>query len=271
MKGKLLKGLLTVGGAIMFSTLGIFASDTLRGIDHDFSQIAGIGGSAGGVCPQGMFPFKNGETLLCVDMYEASTGEKCPHRNPVNALETEKNANTAECYPASIANASPWSFISLPQAQRVCAAAGKRLPTSGEWYRIALGTQSEACVINKNAPGMTGTSECISGSGAYDTVGNVWEWVDAAVEGVRFENRDLPPEGYVSSVDASGVAITSAPDPQHLYGSDYFWSKSDGVFGVIRGGFYGSGDDAGLYTVNASVATSFVSQGVGFRCVEDVL
>ena len=39
---------------------------------------------------------------------------------------------------------------------------------------------------------------------------------------------------------------------------------------MIRGGFYGSEDDAGLYTANTSVETSFASQGVGFRCVEDI-
>ncbi len=268
MQSKLLKGILTVFGAIVFSTIGIFASDALQGIDRDLSNIAGVGGSD--ICPEGMFPIKNGETLLCVDIYEASAGEKCPKANPINIVETESNVNSPECYPASVPNAIPWSYISLPQAQRICAAAGKRLPTSGEWYRIALGTDARSCIVEGNAPAQTGSSGCVSGAGAFDAVGNVWEWVDATVNGLEFEGRTLPAEGYVSSVDASGIAITSTNNPQDLYGSDYFWSKTEGIFGIIRGGFYGSGDDAGLYTANASVATSFASQGIGFRCVEDV-
>jgi formylglycine-generating enzyme required for sulfatase activity len=102
-------------------------------------------------------------------------------------------------------------------------------------------------------------------------VGNVWEWVDETVNGATYRERPLPPEGYVTEADAEGVAIaTDAQTGSELYGNDYFWSKSEGVFGMIRGGFYGSDLDAGLYTVNASVPTNFATQGVGFRCVMSV-
>jgi hypothetical protein len=40
---------------------------------------------------------------------------------------------------------------------------------------------------------------------------------------------------------------------------------------MIRGGFYSSGEDAGLYTINASIPTSFATQGIGFRCVQDLI
>jgi formylglycine-generating enzyme required for sulfatase activity len=102
-------------------------------------------------------------------------------------------------------------------------------------------------------------------------VGNVWEWVNETVSGKTYRDRPLPDEGYVYEADAGGIAITTQTDSgSELYGKDYFWSKSDGVFGMIRGGFYGSGDDAGLYTINASVPTNFATQGVGFRCVMSV-
>ncbi len=102
-------------------------------------------------------------------------------------------------------------------------------------------------------------------------VGNVWEWVDETVTNRSFNERELPMEGYVTEVDASGVAITTdAVKGSELYGDDYFWSKDEGTFGMIRGGFYGSGKDAGLYTTNASVPTSFATQGVGFRCVMSI-
>jgi formylglycine-generating enzyme required for sulfatase activity len=153
----------------------------------------------------------------------------------------------------------------------MCAEAGKRLPTSDEWYQIALGTDVSACIVQSGTPQQTGTASCVASSGAYDMVGNLWEWVNETVTGSTFQNRTLPMEGYVTSVDSGGVAVTSDQAPDDLYGADYFWSKNEGVFGMIRGGYYGSGKDAGLYTINASVPTAFASQGVGFRCVEDVL
>lgn len=268
MKNKLFKGILVVIGAVIFSTISIFAADTMRGVERDFGILSRDGG---GGCAAGMSAFNINEQVVCVDMYEASPGELCPYSIPQSALESERNANTSGCYAASIEGEIPWSFVSLPQAQRMCAGAGKRLPTSAEWYHIALGTDADACIIKATSPQVTGTVTCVSGGGVFDAVGNVWEWVDETVVGNTFDGRTLPEEGYITSVDASGVAITSGIDKDELYGADYIWSKSEGVFGMIRGGFYGSETDAGLYTINASVPTSFASQGVGFRCVEDML
>ncbi len=269
MRSKLLKGTLTVLGAVFVSTLGIFASDTLRGID---GNIAGIGGAKEGlVCREGMVAFKHNGNILCVDQFEASPSEKCPFQNPLTMYESEKNANIGDCYAASVKGALPWSFISLPQAERMCAGAGKRIPTGEEWYALALGTNPDSCVIDTTAREVTGTDSCISGSEVYDMIGNVWEWVDETVTDSMFDGRALPADGYVTSVDSNGIAITSAEAPEQLYGADYIWTEPVGVFGMIRGGFYGSESDAGLYAMNASVLTSFASQGVGFRCVEDVM
>ncbi len=260
------KVLLTVVGAVVFSTLGIMASDMVRGID------SGAQVSRDGVCRAGMKAFRSGDTTLCVDMYEASASPQCPHAEPGNSIETDRNLSTGGCYAASAPAALPWRFVSLTQAQRLCAGAGKRLPTSEEWYRVALGTDEVGCNTHTDTLRPTGASTaCLSTVGAYDLIGNVWEWVDATVVGYTYNNRPLPSEGYVGEVDSAGVAIRSVTGPDALYGEDYFWSKADGVFGMIRGGFYGSDNDAGLYTVNAAVPTSFAAPGVGFRCVEDIL
>jgi formylglycine-generating enzyme required for sulfatase activity len=111
----------------------------------------------------------------------------------------------------------------------------------------------------------------VSAIGAYDSIGNVWEWVDAQVIDAAYDGRTLPETGYVVSVDMHGVALQTQEVGDELHGKDYFWSSTSGVFGIIRGGFYGSGDDAGLYAVNASVPTTFAAQGVGFRCVRDIM
>ncbi len=269
MKGRWVKGIATVLGAVVLSTLGIFASDALQGIDSQFASLTGAEKS--GICKTGSAPIRIEGATICVDLYEASPSSECPHSELSNMLQSEQNATTQNCYAASVANASPWNFISLPQAQRMCASAGKRLPSSKEWYQIALGTSPDQCIIAGEGTKNTGNESCVSSVGAYDVIGNVWEWVDENVVGNSFDNRLLPIEGYVTSVDANGLAVTSGEESDELYGRDYFWSKEEGVFGMIRGGFYGSNKDAGLYTVNASVPTSFASKGVGFRCVEDVL
>jgi formylglycine-generating enzyme required for sulfatase activity len=266
MRGKLLKGTLVVVGAITISALGLLASDGLRGVNNNLVALTG----AGGLCPDGMIATKREGNTLCVDRYEASTASACPHKDPKSIVETEANLSNANCFAESVPNATPWRFVSLPQAQRLCANAGKRLPKSSEWYQLALGTKPDACITDQGSPALTGTSDCISASGVYDMVGNMWEWVDEQVNGNTFDGRPLPGEGYVTAVDASGVAVTTADATDDLYGDDYFWSKTDGVFGMIRGGYYGSKSDAGLYAINVSIPTSFASPGIGFRCVKDL-
>ncbi len=256
---------MVISGAIFFSTLGIYASDRLQGIEN-FASVKKTG-----ICNTGSAPLNIDGNVICADLYEASPSAACPHTTLASILESEQNINTTGCFAVSIKHAIPWNYVSLPQAQRMCAGAGKRLPTSKEWYHLALGTDSSKCSLYEDAVVHTGNEVCMSTVGAFDVIGNVWEWIDATVIDSSFGGRKLPQEGYVTSVDADGVAVTSSELGDELYGKDYFWSKDLGVFGMIRGGFYGSGEDAGLYTLNASVLTSFTSQGVGFRCVEDVL
>jgi formylglycine-generating enzyme required for sulfatase activity len=267
MGSRFVKVLLTVVGAIFFTTLGIFAADRLQGIDSSLSNIANVGG---GVCQKGMAPLRVNGGTLCVDIYEASPSSECLHKSLSSLVQSEQNANTRGCSVISVEDALPWTYISLPQAQRMCASAGKRLPTADEWYHIALGTDPESCVVDEASVSRTGTHACISSIGSHDVIGNVWEWVDEQVVGNEFNGRPLPEDGYVTSVDAGGIAITSDDAPDEMYGADYFWSEVEGVFGMIRGGSYTSQTDAGLYTVNAAIETSFASRGIGFRCVEDV-
>lgn len=267
---RFIKGGLIGFAALVVSTLGIFASDSIRGIDSHIGNLAGLN-STQGACPQGMALFKGTTGPLCVDLFEASAGGSCPIMNPKNVLESEKNAGTHACYAASEKGKAPWTFVTLAQAQRICAASGKRLPTSDEWYALALGTDETTCMVNGAEPRRADEGACRSAAGAYDMIGNVWEWVNETVTGTEYRGRKLPDEGYVSDADASGIAIaTEAETGSELYGKDYFWSKGEGIFGMIRGGFYGSGQDAGLYTVNASVPTNFATQGVGFRCVSSL-
>jgi formylglycine-generating enzyme required for sulfatase activity len=259
--------ILVIFGALVVTALGIDAADTIGGSESTLlSQVISKGK---GACPSGMSHVTNIPGLTCVDTYEASPSRDCPHKTLLNAVQSEENLQAQNCYADSVSDTQPWNFLSLSQADQLCLLAGKRLPTADEWYSLAVGTKTENCLINGNTIGNTGLSDCVAKSGAHDMIGNVWEWVDEEVIGNTFNGRPLPEEGYVTSVDAQGVAVTSAKQADDMYGKDYIWTKTEGVFGMIRGGFYGSNDDAGLYTMNASVPTGFATQGVGFRCVKD--
>ncbi len=267
MKKQLLKVVIVILSATAITTIGIFASDALQGITPGAGNFAGVSGA----CKVGATEFNGPNGILCVDIYEASPSKNCPNLVVRNTLHSEQNLSASNCNAVSQAEAVPWNFVSLSQAQRACARSGKRLPTNDEWYRIALSSEVTNCTINTSSAQSTGNAECVSADGVYDLIGNVWEWVDESIEGNMYKGRRLPESGYVTSVDANGIAVDSSGSPDVLYGADYFWSRNDGVSGMIRGGFYGSGDDAGLYTTNASVPTNLATAGVGFRCVEDVL
>lgn len=254
--------------AVFITAVGIFASDSLRGVGSQFALIGSS--SSPQICDEGSTFVQSGEMKLCVDIYEASPSETCPKTNVSSVIQSEENTNNPRCFPKSRKDAEPWAYVTLSQAQRVCASVGKRLPTSNEWYTFALGVDLAQCTKKEDKASNTGTRSCVSSSGIHDTVGNVWEWMNEQVNGKVFRDLTLPSEGYVTSAGIDGVPLTTSESPDSLYGEDYIWTKEEGVFGMIRGGFYSSGNDAGLYTVNASVAPNFASQGVGFRCVKDI-
>jgi len=213
-----------------------------------------------------------GDRALCVDTYEASPGEDCPHQDPNNVIASQENVSTGSCQPVTQPDAAPWRFVSYTDAQQLCARVGKRLPNNDEWYRAVSGIAADApCVLGgQGSPEPTGTANCVSPLGAHDLIGNVWEWVDAeVVEGV-YNDRTLPLDGYVTAVDGDGVVSETSQRPQSDFGEDYAWTSTDGVTGMIRGGFYGSGTDGGIFSLNSSIATNFRATGIGFRCVRDI-
>jgi len=255
-------------GALALTTLGIDAADTLSGKNGTLlSQV--IGGRSGEVCPRGMREVTAHPDIQCVDVYEASPAPDCPNRDPTHRRETEENI-AAGCASVSQEDRTPWRYVTREQAAIACALSEKRLPSAQEWYALALGTPERegACNTESGSVRRTGAhADCRSGAGAYDMIGNVWEWVrDDLVRGA-YRGRDLPGDGYVSQVDAIGVATQVTSRPSSIYGNDYFWSKPTGVYGMIRGGFYGSGADAGLYAVHADTPPESARPAIGFRCI----
>ncbi len=256
-------------GALVVTALGIDAADTLNGSKG--TLLSQVISRNEGVCPVGMSHVLNIPTLTCVDTFEVSTSEACPVKDPEQMQATQRNIEIKECISESKSEALPWRFVTREQAMQMCARSGKRIPTNEEWYALSLGMADveQVCNIDTKRVLQTGSLKtCMSPHGAYDLVGNVWEWVSDDIIDGYYKSTKLPPSGYVAQVDGSGMATVSSGDPEELFGKDYFWSREAGAFGIIRGGYYDSGTDAGLYIVHADTVPTTASIGIGFRCVK---
>jgi hypothetical protein len=229
------------------------------------------------ICPQGMTHIASAGGGFCIDTFEAAPGDGCPYQNPSRPSETQANMAAKGCMADSEKGAKAWTFVSQTDAQLACAAAGKRLAKADEWYRAALGTpdasDKQDCNVSTSSLAPSGSlPSCASFAGAYDMVGNAWEWVEEQVVNGNWSGRLLPPNGYVQEADLSGIAISTNPQERNeSFGYARFWSDEALVTGMMRGGYYNSGEDAGLFAVHAASPPSFKGNAVGFRCVSNIM
>ena len=259
--------LLVTVGIVLLTSLAINASDSLTGNGGNFlAQLVGIEQS---VCPTGMVHVPAALTFSCVDEYEATPNKDCPVSLTASQLDTDINLGQNTCMAASQSELQPWRHVTREQAVVLCTRAGKRLPSAAEWYQAALGTEAGVCNVSSGEVA-TGEqfAECRSAVGIKNAVGNVWEWVSDDVIDGMYQGRSLPATGYVAQVDAGGVATVTGENLTDEMLGGYFWSKGEGAFGIIRGGFYGSKADASSYTMHAYTVPTFRGAAVGFRCVK---
>jgi len=259
--------LLVTVGIIVLTSFGIDASQYLTGSQSALGLLADRATEGG--CPAGMSFIENGVEDYCIDTYEVAVGSSCPVKNPSHFSQSAENILAASCVPESIDGAVPWSNVTYHQAVELCAKAGKRLPNHSQWYQASLGVNESKCSIASNSIiASDKSSECKSSAGVVNMVGNVWEWVAGDVVAGIYNNRTLPDTGYVLNADSAGVAIETSADSQANFHNDYFWSQKEGVMAMMRGGFYGSGDDAGIYSIHADIELNFSGSAIGFRCVK---
>jgi formylglycine-generating enzyme required for sulfatase activity len=98
----------------------------------------------------------------------------------------------------------------------------------------------------------------------------VWEWTrDVSKNGI-YKDQTLPESGHVALVDPDGVVLKTSSLPNASFGDDYASISREGTRGFLRGGFYGSGEDGGIFAQNIAAPLDLATIGVGFRCVRDI-
>jgi len=166
-------------------------------------------------------------------------------------------------YAVSIPGVKPAAFISWFQAAAAARNAGKRLPTNAEWQAAALGTRDPGVdddnldTCNVSADGIVGNDPvdtgsrrgCVSNVGAFDMVGNLWEWV-----------ADWAPLSTCGQSLFSGTADFNCLTPAS-------GASAGGPSALARGGgFSDKAGGAGVFAVSGTVSpTNGTSPTFGFR------
>ncbi len=278
---KLSKSIIIGFLAVVLVSVGIDAADHF---DNFSESIIGrfLGSKPESLCPVDMIFVSTAKGGFCIDKYEASVSEYCPYPEPINAAQTQANIDDPDkkCKPMAISGKKPWTNISQNQAARACAKAGKRLASNKEWLQAALGTPDatenwgpDDCQVNNNwdkQPGLTGSGKkCVSFVGAYDMIGNVWEWVDGAVQNGKIDGQELPAQGFVQAINEDiAMPADTGVNGNNEYYNDYFWLKQKDTRAIARGGYWNNKKEAGQYAVYAVLPPAAEGAGVGFRCAK---
>jgi len=163
-----------------------------------------------------------------------------------------------DVYAVSLPGVLPSGFVTWCQAGEACANAGKRLPTNAEWQVGANGTPdtggsdngTTSCntdfLTRRVAP--TGSrSGCVSARGAFDMVGNVFEWV---ADWVPVSTACPGWGGFSDDLMCLSGASTTAHGPGAL----------------LRGADFGGFAQAGPLAAQSAFGPSVWGASFGFRC-----
>jgi formylglycine-generating enzyme required for sulfatase activity len=230
---------------------------------------------------------------LCVDKYEASVWSEPPASD--GRPRGRQFGRTGDDYPCSfngsdcsgakpiyavpVPGRRPSAFITWFQAQQACLNVGKELPTNAEWQGAAAGTPTDYeprpedgvhdcnTSISQHVVPTGSRDRCVSSFGAFDMVGNLFEWTADWIQG-----SSVP---FAPSVDTAG------PD----FGDDFMRGTNPAVeqfagtnlpSALVRGGsfnagkFSPNGSGAGTFALNARFSPATSGEDSGFRCVVNV-
>jgi hypothetical protein len=162
-----------------------------------------------------------------------------------------------DIFAVSLSQVTPSRFITWFQAQQACTSARKRLPTNAEWQAAVAGTPdpgpdngtTDCNTASTFQVAATGSrASCVSAEGAFDMVGNLFEWV-----------ADWVPR----STACGSWSISATNDLQCLAGAAVAGEPG----ALLRGGSSISGELAGPLAVLGTLSPARSDDNVGFRCV----
>jgi len=252
------------------------------------SQQAELDALKANACPKGWNPANEGGLACCVKVLsDGSTDEMVKVADfwidryelslvadgGTDGLETGYGTTAVG---RSARGVTPKASATWFQFQQMCANAGKRLCSNAEWQLAVTGTPDpgsdgldDGCNVNsKGTPALTRAhSACVSRFGAYDMVGNLWEWVaDWFQAGIW--------SGFTQGLDTSPWP-TGVPGVG--YGADRTWNVNGSAYGAdgwkngqpaagLRGGSWVLGTNAGAFAVGWNDAPSSRDTADGARC-----
>jgi hypothetical protein len=160
-----------------------------------------------------------------------------------------------DVYAVSLPSVTPAAHVTWFQAQAACENARKRLPSNAEWQAAVLGTPDPGpddgttdCNSNGSMVAATGSrSACVSARGAFDLVGNLYEWVADWVPGSGLCGAWNPNVSAGDDQCIGGALVTGGPGAL-LRGGPFDYAGASGPLAIF-----------GLEP--SSQATSY-----GFRC-----
>jgi len=164
----------------------------------------------------------------------------------------------SDVFAVSLLGVRPSANITWFQAQQACKNARKRLPTNAEWQAAVAGTPDPGpddgtsdCNTSSvfDAVDTGSRSRCVSSDGAFDMVGNLYEWV-----------ADWVPRSPVCGAWSEEVSPTG--DQQCLAGAGTTGEPA----ALLRGGSFVDGAFAGPLAIGAGNGPSVSFDGFGFRC-----
>ncbi|GEM_PF-2269085 len=193
---------------------------------------------------------------------------------------------TKPLYGCSLHGVAPSRWLTWFQSQRACTASGKRLCTDSEWQAAAFGTpdphtadpadDSEPCNIWPNSKPANSTWAktnditlcgsaplCVSATGPYDMVGNLFEWTSDwwgqgpdEADGSQPNDGDFKGDGYWNvDVAAYCGADTTYPDGLPVFPAS-----------GLRGGSRAYKSRSGVFSLYLGYGPSAQSVDVGARC-----